>query len=64
VGILTIDIGGAPPLARMLQRSTHKRRRCLMFSPVMNWMDRVTMTVAVVLAAVPVLALAANSLIA
>ncbi len=35
-----------------------------MFSPVMNWMDRVTMTVALVLAAVPVLALAANSLIA
>ncbi len=36
-----------------------------MFSPVMKLMDRVTMTVAVVLAAVPVLALmAANNLIA
>lgn len=35
-----------------------------MFSPVMKLMDRVTMTVVVVLAAVPVLALAVNGLIA
>jgi hypothetical protein len=48
----------------MLQRSINKQRRCLMFSPVMKLMDRVTMTVVVILAAVPVLALAANSLIA
>jgi len=35
-----------------------------MFSPVMNVMDRVAMTVVVLLAAVPVLALAVNGLIA
>lgn len=35
-----------------------------MFSPVMSLMDRIAMTVVVVLAAVPVLALAANNLIA
>ena len=35
-----------------------------MFSPVMKMMDRVTMYVVVVLAAVPVLAVAANNLIA
>jgi hypothetical protein len=55
---------GTPPLARMLHRSTHNRRRCLMFSPVMKMMDRVTMIVVVVLAAVPILAVAANNLIA
>jgi hypothetical protein len=35
-----------------------------MFSPVMKMMDRVTMIVVVVLAAVPILAVAANNLIA
>jgi hypothetical protein len=35
-----------------------------MFSPAMKLMDRLTMTVVVVLAAVPVLALAVNGLIA
>ena len=35
-----------------------------MFSPVMKMMDRITMIVVVVLAAVPVLAVVANNLIA
>ena len=35
-----------------------------MFSPVMNAMERVAMTVVVLLAAVPILALAVNGLIA
>ena len=55
---------GSPPLAQMLQCSRHIQRRCLMFSPVMKMMDRITMVVVVVLAALPVLAVAANNLIA
>ncbi len=35
-----------------------------MFSPVTNWIDKITMTVVVLLAAVPVLAMVANNLIA
>lgn len=34
-----------------------------MFSPVMNWMDRALMQVVVVLAALPVVALVAGSLV-
>jgi len=49
---------------QLLHSSIFNLRRDIMFSPFMTLMDRVTMAIVVVLAAVPTLAVAVNSLIA
>ena len=51
-------------LPQLLHRSITNLRRSIMFSQFMTLMDRVTMALVVVLAAVPTLAVAVNSLIA
>lgn len=49
---------------QLLHRSILNLRRNIMFSPLMTLMDRVTMALVVVLAAVPTLAVAVNTVIA
>jgi len=51
-------------LPHLLHRSIFNLRRNIMYSPLMTLMDRVTMALVVVLAAVPTLAVALNSLVA
>jgi hypothetical protein len=64
VAVLNIDMNGTPPLAQMLQRSKSEPRSYPMFSPIMSWMDRFAVTVIMMLAAAPVLAVVADKLIA
>lgn len=57
-------MNGATPLPQMLHRSNSNQRIYPMFSPVMSWMDRFAVSVIMMLAAAPVLAVVADKLIA
>lgn len=49
---------------QLLHRSIYNLRRINMFSPLMTLMDRLTMGVVIVMAAIPTLAVALNGAIA